>query len=296
MKSIISVDLGATNLRVGLIDDKLNILKVLRERTTREQPLLLYAQIKRLLAEVLNDIPSGVTPPATVGVSACGYVEDNFILNLPNLKIKSFDLKHHIESDFPSLSVYIANDANAAAFTESVYGASTEVKNSFFLTISSGIGGCLVYDHKLVDLPFEIGHVTITYQNRFYEAESLLSGNGLVKLAALNKLEIKDAGELFKLKKVNDPKALKVYDEWIKHLAMLIANIQILFSTDMIVLSGGVMKSATDFEEDLLAIAQALIAPIAVKPIVFAPAKFDQDAGLIGGAGLALRMEQINIK
>jgi len=49
------------------------------------------------------------------------------------------------------------------------------------------------------------------------------------------------------------------------------------------------MKSATIFQDDLLAVANAFIAPFPVKKIKFVQAKFDQDAGLMGGASLALK-------
>ncbi len=289
MRSVISIDLGATNLRVGLLTEKLKIVKVLRERTTKSDPLKLYDQIKDMLEKVLEDVPSDIEYPHYVGVSACGFTENDFIIKLPNLFIQSFDLKHHIEKDFPELEVFIANDANAAAYTESVFGAASEVKTSFFITVSSGLGGCLVYNHELIDLPFEIGHMGINYQNKFYEVEQLLSGNGLVRLAKLNKLNIDSSSDLFDLVENKDSKALKVYDDWLKYLGTLIGSLQLMFSTDLFVLSGGVMKSRRIFEDDLRKIAEAYTAPYSVKPIKFVQAKFDQDAGLIGGAGLALR-------
>lgn len=288
MRHVISIDLGATNLRVGLIDENLQVVDVVREPTTAEDPLKLYGQIRRMLQSVLARLPEGVADRISVGVSACGFVENDFILNLPNLRIRQFDLKHHIEKDFPNLTVSIANDANCAAFTEAMYGAASEVKTSFFVTISSGIGGCLVYNHELIDLPFEIGHNIINYRGRFYEAEHLLSGNGLVRLAKLNRCQIQSANELFTAIKSGDSAALKVYDEWLKYIGLLLANIQITYNSDMIVLSGGVMKSADLFLEDLEKVTQAYIDPFPVKPVRFGLAKFDQDAGLIGGAGLAL--------
>lgn len=288
MKSVISIDLGATNLRVGIVYEDLSLGKVYREATSKDDPLVLYAQIKRLLAKVLDEDLK--EKPTFVGVSACGIVHDDLIEILPNLHIAAFDLKRHIEEDFPELTVTVANDANAAGFMEATHGAATEARTSYFITVSSGIGGVLVYDRKLVDLPFEIGHNFIKFRNKFYEMEKLLSGNGLCNLAKLLGLEIKDAQELFALKKQEDPKALKVYDEWIQYLATVLANIQLNYNPDLIVLSGGVMKSAGVFQDDLVTIANAFIAPFPVKKVRVSQAKFDQDAGLMGGAGLALRL------
>ena len=56
MKTVVSIDIGGTNLRVGVVDEKLNIINVLREPTTKDDNSLLYNQIKRMLSEVLNSI------------------------------------------------------------------------------------------------------------------------------------------------------------------------------------------------------------------------------------------------
>lgn len=286
MKSVISVDLGATNLRVGVVNEDLSLGVVLREPSTKNNPDALYNQIKRMIIEVLKTTANDIK---YVGISVCGIVKDNVIEILANLGIGRFDLKSLIEKDFQNLSVEIANDANAAGYMESLHGSAANVRTSYFITISSGIGGVLIYDNKMVDLPFEIGHNFINYKNKFYELEKLCSGNGIVNLAKLNGLEVKNAGDLFSLKINGDKKASKIYDLWLQYISSAIANIQLNYNPDVIVLSGGVMKSATIFQDDLLAVANAFIAPFPVKKIKFVQAKFDQDAGLMGGASLALK-------
>ena len=46
---VISIDLGATNLRVGAVKSNGEILDVIRESTTKDDAYILYAQIKRML-------------------------------------------------------------------------------------------------------------------------------------------------------------------------------------------------------------------------------------------------------
>ena len=137
MKTVVSIDIGGTNLRVGVVDEKLNIINVLREPTTKEDNSLLYNQIKRMLSEVLNTLPEGTSLPKTCGVSACGLVSNNHIDNLVNLHILDFDLKGLLENDFPFLKVYIANDANCAAFSEATLGSAKNYSTSFFMTVST---------------------------------------------------------------------------------------------------------------------------------------------------------------
>ena len=108
---VISIDLGATNLRVGAVTSKGEILDVIRESTTKDDASLLYAQIKRMLSEIYSKHPD-VTK---VGMSTCGLCEKGVATALPNLHIYDFKIKELIEKDFPSLEVTIANDANCAA-------------------------------------------------------------------------------------------------------------------------------------------------------------------------------------
>lgn len=290
MRTVISIDLGATNLRVGLLTEDLKILQVYRERTTKNDVNSLYQQIKNLLIKVLDFSFSSVYErPRYIGVSACGFVSNNIILKLPNLNIERFDLSSMIKKDFKDLEIIIANDANAAAYTEAVYGAAKSVDSSFFITISSGLGGCLVHKKQLLDLPFEIGHMGINYRGKFDSIEPLLSGNGIVKLCRINGLSILSASEFFELVSKKDETALKIYDDWLMYLGSLIASLQLMFNVDIFVLSGGVMNSSAVFMNDLLQVSRSFIAPYPIKQIEFTSAEFDQDAGLIGGSGLALR-------
>lgn len=284
---VYAIDLGATNLRIGIVDQDLNIIDVIREKSTKNDALKLYDQIHRMIKALYE---KNKVPVDYIGVSCCGFVEDSKIKLLPNLFINRFDLKYHLNKDFPEAKVFIANDANAAAYAEASYGSTSEVEDSFFYTISSGIGGCLVYNRKLVNLPFEIGHHYFQYKGQFHEIEELLSGNGIVKLCALNGVEVKDASDMFNGVKNNDKKFIQIYNDWIKNLAAFIANNQLNFNTDLIVLSGGVMKSKDIFLDDLSAVSNAFIAKYPVKRIRFVNAKFDQDVGLIGGASVGLAL------
>ena len=286
MEYVISVDLGATNLRVGIVSEELKIVEVNRERTTKNDKDALLKQICRLI----ETLPYEEYNIKKVGISACGLIEHDYITILPNLGIRNFDLKGELESRFP-FKVEIKNDANCTALAEATFGAAKDVRDSYFITVSSGIGGCLIANRKMIDLPFEIGHVLIKYGNGYEELEKVCSGNGIVKLCADKYLVVDHAGQFFDLVKDGNALALAIFDEWLEMLALFIANTQMEFNTDKIVLSGGVMKSADLFIDKLELKANKLIERFPLKPIKFALAEFDQDAGLMGGVSVALAIE-----
>ena len=285
MEYVIAVDLGATNLRVGIVSSNLDIIEVNRERTVKNDKDALIKQICRLI-ETLPYEKYGVKK---VGTSACGLIERNYIRILPNLGVRDLDLKKIIEERYP-FRCEIKNDANCTALAEATFGASKDVPDSFFVTISSGIGGCLIYDHQMVDLAFEIGHTLIGYRHQFEEFEKIASGNGIVKLCRDNYLIVENAQEFFTLCRAKDPTALNVLDEWKKIVSLYLANLQMEYNTDKIVLSGGVMKSSDLFIDDLEIKSNALIERFPLKPVKIVLAQFDQDAGLMGGVSVALHI------
>ena len=286
MEYVISIDMGATNLRVGIVSSNLDIIEVNREKTVKNDKDLLVKQICRLI----ESLPYEKYNVKKVGISACGLVERNKIKILPNLGIIDLDLQKIIEEKY-GFKCEIKNDANCTALAEATFGATKDVKDSFFVTISSGIGGCLIYNSEMIDLAFEIGHQLIKYGNGYEELEKVASGNGIVKLCSDNYLIVENAHEFFTLCEKQDPSALHILDEWKQLVALYLANVQMEYNTDKIVLSGGVMKSAHLFMDDLKTKANALIEKFPLKPINLVLAQFDQDAGLMGGVSVALHIK-----
>lgn len=281
---VISVDLGGTNVRVGLISSDCEIIKVYRERTIKGDKEKLTEQI----CQMIDKLPYEEYHVKHVGVSACGFVKNNYIKHLANLQIQDYNLKKDIEERFPYLDVTIKNDADCTAVSEATYGVSKDIDSSFFITISSGIGGALIHHKRLINLNFEIGHMLVEYNNSIFEVEQLLSGNGIVRLCKENNLLVSDASEFFSLVRINDYKATNIMEMWKRKVSILIANLQMLFDVDAFVLSGGVMKSNDLFFHDLQNQANEMVRQFPLKPIILTLAEFDQDAGLIGGASIVL--------
>ena len=284
MKYVISIDLGATNVRVGIISSELDIIAVTRESTIKNDKYALASQIIRMI----KSLPINDYKIEYIGVSACGLIKNNHVEILPNLYISDFQLNKILENEF-NIPCNIVNDANATALSEATFGAGKGFDTSYFITISSGIGGCLVYNNKLIDLPFELGHHLISFEGNDYEIEEILSGNGICKFCAINSLNIGCAYDFFKLCKEDNKNALSILDKYTTLLANMFYNIQLDYNTDCIILSGGVMKSADLFFNELNEKANRLISKYPVNKIKFVFAKFDQDAGLMGGATVGLR-------
>lgn len=286
MKKLIAIDCGGTNLRVAAVDENIEILAVRRIPTIHDNPYLLFTTMVKLLEEVKEEAKFNTID--AIGMSMCGLVQDNDVGRCGNLGIDSYDFKTLFEEKYPKAKLYFANDANCSALVEAEFGANKGLSNSGFVTISTGIGLGVVHRGEMIDLPLEGGRLLMEYKNKMYEAEYLLSGNGIVNLSKINDVFVKDAAEFFSLVREKDQTILKVYDEWLKLLAMWFANMHLLFNLDQYSVSGGVMKSGDLFLADLEHIANAYITSWHLKPIKLVRAKYDQDVGLKAAATLAL--------
>ena len=270
MRKALCLDIGGTNLRCALINENYEIEKVIIKSTSNSTVDVFLNQVE----EIINEV--GVSDDVVaISMGVPGRVRwDGFIFELPNIGIKSIPLADYINEKFHK-TAYVKNDAEMAVLAEGCLGEGKDYDASFFITISTGVGGALVRNGKIVVPSDEIGHTLIKYKDSYYEFEKLNSGRYLVDLCAMNELYVLDAREFFQLKAQGNEKALEVYNIWLNNLTDLFQFVRKYFDAKIIILSGGVLKSKDYFLDDL----------IAKNPnIKIALAKFDQTAGLIGAA------------
>lgn len=283
MQNYICIDLGGTNIRVAIINEKLKILEIKKEKSIHDDAMLLYAQIKKMILSF--DLTT--YKPLCIGVSTCGVEREGNIVYSPNLNINDLNLKALLEKDF-KLETKVVNDANAAALSEAKFGTFKDNATVFFATISSGLGVGLVYKGNLINLPLEAGHQIITYKSVDYDIEHLLSGNGLVRLAQINGLNITSASDFFALYQKGNTLSKIVLDDYTSLLAKFFYNQQICYDVDYIILSGGMMKSKDFFMQDVENKTNLLLNKMPMKKIKFVLSKFDQDACLYGALAVCM--------
>jgi polyphosphate glucokinase len=114
--------------------------------------------------------------------------------------------------------VRVLNDADAAGYAETRYGAARDARGTIFMaTLGTGIGSALIVDGVLVPNT-ELGHLEVDG----YDAE---------KRAADSVREAEDLN----------------WEQWAKRLTRYFNAIERLFWPDLIVVGGGVSKKAHKF-------------------------------------------------
>lgn len=268
---IIALDIGGTNVRAAISDEKGTLHQIVKENTLRHDKDVFIAQVKGVITQLnLNKYdPLGISIGVPGRVRRNGYIDE-----LPNIGIKDIDLVNTLGKTF-NLPVTVRNDAEMAAFAEAHAGAGKHFKSTYFVTISTGIGGCLVVNHEIKNPSGEIGHTLVPYDGSFYELEKIASGDGVIKLAALNDIYYATGKAFFNDVESGVPYALKIFEDWLTLIADFFNYVNTAFTPDVIAVTGGVLKSKALFWDRLKSLVPAANIQIA---------HFSEDAGLVGAA------------
>ena len=165
MKNLaISLDIGATNLRVAVVSRQGKIIKKISQKTEKKTATLLSKQIVCLTEKMI--LSSSLSKILGIGISATGPldIEKGTIRNNPNLKFSSVQVVKPIEKKF-KLPVSFLNDCKAGVLGEKYFGDGKNNNNLVYVTISSGIGGGAIVDGNLLlgskGNAVEVGHFVI---------------------------------------------------------------------------------------------------------------------------------------
>jgi len=159
----LAVDIGGTKLVVGVVDEAARVLWSTRCPTPGADGELMYSTLASMLDEATAAAPAR---PVVCGVGCGGPMEPGGRMVSP-LNItgwRGFPLLQRLESDL-GLPVAIDNDAKALALAEHWVGAGRGVDNFLAMVVSTGVGGGLVLDGRLLEGRLgnagHVGHVIV---------------------------------------------------------------------------------------------------------------------------------------
>jgi glucokinase len=164
MPHVIAVDVGGTKLAVAIVDDEGRIISRARDATpeTRDAEAVLTG-----LATVVDSLPADQRATAIAcGVGSGGPMRDGGALVSPvNIPAwRAFPLRDRLRAH-TGLPTWVDNDAKALALGEGWLGAAAGARNYIAMVVSTGIGGGIVLDGRLLDgadgNAGHIGHVIV---------------------------------------------------------------------------------------------------------------------------------------
>lgn len=256
-EKVIAVDLGASNLRIALVTNKGEILKISKVPS-------IHDGAEEIINQIINGISDLITEEEIelalgIGISVAGPID----IEEGSVILTNFDNKHvlitqRIIERFKK-KVVLMNDCNAAVLAEKYYGAGKESENLVYITISTGIGGGAIVDGNLLlgangsagevgAFSIDSGYNLICGCGGMNHWEAYTSGKNVPNFfkawAEKNNLTVeRDYSDVFKIfAEVNngDEMALKFMKEYGKINAKGISNIIAAYNPDLIVLGGGI--------------------------------------------------------
>lgn len=308
----IGVDLGGTNIVVGLVDEEGKIIKSVSRPTEKERGVEpIFEDIFSMCNELIAEFGLNKENLKGVGIGIPGTIDDKngVIVYSNNIKIDNFNVRKFAEGklDYP---IRMANDADSAALGEVVAGAAKGCSDAVVITLGTGVGGGIVINGKIFSGFFpggaEIGHHIIEADGRPCSCgnkgcfEAYASASALILAAQKKAIENKDSllnklveGDVSKMNakipfdadQAGDQAGHEVIEEYLDYLAIGIANVANIFKPEAILLGGGVCKQGENLTVPLtervkkLAYGKDLRSEIKI-------ASLGNDAGLIGAAML----------
>ncbi|MCP4457666.1 MAG: ROK family protein [Cytophagales bacterium] len=163
----LGIDIGGTNTKFGIADEKGNIPYQARLKTQE------FAEYADLIYALKNDLAKNFNLKDLQGIGI-GAPNANYyagtIEHAPNLPWKGIlPFSADVEKIFELKSI-ITNDANAAALGEQVYGNAKGMKDFLVLTLGTGLGSGIVINGDLVygkhGFAGELGHTLVSATGR----------------------------------------------------------------------------------------------------------------------------------
>lgn len=307
-KVVVGIDLGGTIVRAGAFDAQGKMCVVREtpiEAARGPEPGL--RKMQGLVEQVWAE--SGAHRLAGIGIGSTGPVDPiRGVINNPftlptweNVRVIEW-----MEKAF-RVPVTLENDADVAALGEYWQGAGQSARRLYAVTVGTGVGTALILDGEIYrgldgSHP-EGGHMVLDPSGPFcyckmrgcWESlcagpaierqarEAELAGSRLLEMAA-GECEKIDARMVFEAARSGDQVALSLVDTFTKYFIQGILNVCILFVPDLIVLSGGILRSADLFMPRLEQVLQNYTEMVPAHRVQVIPAKLGYHAGLYGAA------------
>ncbi|MFO8102490.1 MAG: ROK family protein [Dehalococcoidia bacterium] len=311
---VIAVDIGGTNYRVALADCQGKLVNRRAEPTRSwESPEIGLKRIIETIRETGACVDFGQVKG--IAVSAAGPLdpERGVMLTPPSLPAwRNVPVKAKIEEAF-HLPVLFETDTDMAALGEQRFGAARGCSRVIYLTVSTGIGGGIIFDNIILrgaNLSVaEIGHMVVDPNGPQCNCggqghlEPLASGTAIARNAAErisagqisslsvmcnNDLDRITAEMVVKAASNGDSMASNILEEAGMYLGMAITSLIHLLDPEVVIIGGGVANAGDLILNPIRAAIEERIMPDFRGRARVVRSELGDDSGIMGAIALAL--------
>lgn len=263
----IGVDLGGTNIAVGVVSEDLKIVGRGKVKTKCPRPAAeIFDDIAVAVDMAIKDAGITMDEVSSIGVGTPGSVnkDNGYIEFANNLDFNQVPAKKMLEERLGK-TVFLDNDANCAALGEAIAGVGKGVGNFVAVTLGTGVGSGIIVNGKIVAgvnyAGGEMGHTVIMVNGKQCNCgrkgcwEQYASATALIaqtKEAMLKNIESKmwqitngsidnvSGRTAFDAMRLGDEAAKEVCDNYIYYVSVGIINIINTFQPEFVCIGGGI--------------------------------------------------------
>ena len=313
MTMLIGIDVGGTNLRLGIVDYKESALDV-RTRLVEEKrfhtdfssyckthtPDQAWHAILNSIAAAIDSMKIKYPNISAVGIGFPGFIDPitQKISQSPNLPgLSHVDLTTDL-SRLIDMPVITENDALSAAYGEYSTRANL-VKNLIYLGLGTGVGGGLILGGQPFQgqhgVAMEVGHITVQSNGRLCGCgnhgcmEQYASASGVAISYFEETGQQLDAHEIADRAHKGDLNAIKAYNQAGKSLAQALAHILKVIDVTDVIIGGGMSAGWTLIQPAFACQLDADLIPALRGKVNVSVSNMGDKAGIIGAALLAYK-------
>ncbi len=306
----IGIDLGGTNIAVGIVSKEGKIVKKTSVPTGAHRPFEeIFQDMADCIRKLLSETGISESELESIGIGSPGCLDSQkgILIFAGNFKYgKSVNYRELMKKHF-DLPVYIGNDANAAALAESKVGAAKGVKNCVMVTLGTGVGGGIIIDGKIYEgylsAAGELGHIVLIHDGEpctcgrkgCWEAYASVTAlirqtkeamkanpDSIMNQTPFDKVNGRTS---FDAARKGDKAALKVVSKYQEYIADGLANLSNILSPEIFVIGGGICKEGDYLLGPVKEMMQKRVFGAGLLPErKMVVAQLGNDAGLIGAA------------
>ena len=311
-EAYVGIDLGGTNIKVGLFTAALKIVDQSSCHTAVEEG---FDQVIGQMADAVRTLCSrngtAFSDVRSVGIGCPGPVDvaQGLVVVAPNFPgWRDLPVRDALRQALDNVPTVLENDANVAAYGEFRAGAGRGLTSLAMITLGTGIGCGIIIDDRIhrgtTDTAGELGHVTVQVGGRQCGCgrlgclECYASATGTVKrfrdaLGAGRSSSLVDGGmkseevtakDIFEAAANGDALAWQVVDETVRYLAIGCDIMVNLIDPDIIVLTGGMTAAGDLLMKPLEKYAREMFFPRPKAHTRLRLTELGGDAGIIGAA------------
>ena len=315
MSYFAGIDIGGTNVEIGILNESGNILGKKSIKTNSKNGAEdTFQRIWNTTKELIKELNISEEEVKAIGLGIPGPVVNNSVVKIA--------ANFSWNNDFPAKAlmekisgkpVKVGNDVKLIALGEALFGAGRGYKNSITIPIGTGIAAGIIINGMILEgadgAAGEFGHVVVNKQG--YKCgcgltgclETYCSATGIARegrrrllenqdnelYRAINgNLDILEAKHIFDLAKAGDEFSMSIVDFFCEYLAEGLGMLLNIINPEIVIFSGGVAKARGILLEGVKKHLPKYVLGMTMENLKFAFGELDEEAGIKGAAALVI--------